>query len=239
MKLILFCLVGTAAATSPATPIANDGKIDAYQDTHQWSANHISLAEDGANDHANHSAIFYGDGLQSDHGEDTRTLDGTGKNTEEKKKNSLPTRFETNKRADPKLECTQISCEHVARMYNNIQTSSIVVTHKCGAGAAVFTGTDTPSWGPRFSSSRTFAERNSTYKQLSAEAACEETVCTEGHVCGLSRGTSGTSANKDCKCHKLETAYDPTSYGVATAAPIAVDKSAVKYSTTAAAAPED
>jgi len=226
MKLILFCLVGTAAATSAAAPVnevSPSNEITATRDTHGWSQDHISLAADSNNDHTAHSAVFYPHEKDVDvakiHLADPRTHAGSGKN-----KLTLP----TSRHADLGTtdQCDKIECSNVARVYNGISTSSIVVEHKCGGTA----GTDT-QWGARFSSSRSSASRMQVHSD--PHAACAETKCTQGHVCGLVASDDGTTAPV-CQCHSLTTAYsNPAAVGGTTTTYIPSDNTV--YSTTVAA----
>jgi len=223
MKLILFCLVGTAAATSAAAPVnevSPSNEITATRDTHGWSQDHISLAADSNNDHTAHSAVFYPHQTDfSTHLADPRTHGGSGKN-----KLTLP----TPKHAELGTtdQCDKIVCSHVARTYNTIATSSIVVEHKCGGTA----GVNDTQWGARFSSSRDSATRKQVHSD--PHAACEETKCTQGHVCGLVPSDDGTTAPA-CQCHRLTTAYDnPAAVSGTTTTYIPSDNTV--YSTTAA-----
>merc|ERR1712167_9003 len=142
-------------------------------DTADWKADHVSTANNSTQDHASHAHSLESVVAPS-HDADTRN---NAKLVADLQKHDRHPKLVTGS------ECTSIACAHVQRTYYGKATSSIVVNHICqNPDSTDGTNATNDAWGAQFVSANTNPD------------CTEETVCTEGHVCGMTN--SGV-----CECH--------------------------------------
>jgi len=190
MKLILLCIaVGATTATSfsnvvghnpnPAQPTYDNDHDDHRTSTATWKENSSSTKQQGSHtDHEWHQASM--DGFSDPiHGNDTRVLSSFSH-----------TRHPNLESAD---ECDAIKCTHEFRMYNNVRTSSIVVTHVCHNTTGDSDPNGLASWGAQFKTNLA-----DTAAMTQAKKHCAvETKCKTGHVCGI----VFPNGQAQCQCH--------------------------------------